>query len=300
MGKIKTAILINDTSNEYHIGSQRVIKNIFNLCQQHNIKIIQSFTRRSISDKDLSKLQTAIKKVNLIIINGEGSLHHHPRRNTIWFQTVMETIPKNKKTVLINTLWQKMGGMKDINKYLDKLNLISVREQKSYNDLISIYPHPEKIIITPDIIFATPLSNVKVGYGDSVHRRIRKLLKNHKNYIPLSYIEQGYYHDIKSLNTPSLDAYISWLKGLELYVTGRFHGVCLAIMANIPFLAIISNSHKIDGLLKDMNCSELLINPFSEAFLKKELAIKALPKIRKYMGTTQKRIDNLFNLIGKL
>jgi exopolysaccharide biosynthesis predicted pyruvyltransferase EpsI len=236
---------------------------------------------------------------DLLIINGEGTIHKYPR-NTKWLPIVINNTSANVKIILINTLWQEMDELPHLKRHLNRISLISVREQASYNDLIRVYNRPDKIVITPDVIFATSFDKQKIGYGDSVRKEIRKRLRKQKNYFPMSYIEQGCYHDIESLNIPSLHSYISWLKGLELYVTGRFHGVCLSAMANTPFLAFKSNSHKIQGILKDMNCEELIITSLDEVEKKKELAIKALPKIAKYTKKARGQIIDLFKRIGKL
>ena len=195
-----------------------------------------------------------------------------------------------------------MEGLKGDIKYLDKLNLISVRETYSYQDLISIYPKKEKIIITPDILFATKIDNkmIKIGYGDSVHRTLRESLGKKTIFFPLNYIHKGTYRNIEQITMPTLYTYQMWLKSLELYITGRFHGACLAAMTKTPFLALYSNSHKMEGILKDMDCSELLINSVDETKIKKELALKSISKAHKYALEAKQKVEKLFQRIAKL
>ena len=38
-------------------------------------------------------------------------------------------------------------------------------------------------------------------------------------------------------------------------VTGRFHMVCMAMLAGTPFIALPGNTHKIEGMLEDANLS---------------------------------------------
>ncbi len=115
-------------------------------------------------------------------------------------------------------------------------------------------------------------------------------LASNKNYFPLQYAE----------NFPNIYTYIAWLKKLELYVTGRFHGVCLSALAEVPFLTFPSNSHKIEGMLHDMNCSELLLSSDEGIKQKKELAVKAMPKIKSYVAEAKLKIENLFKKMGEL
>lgn len=299
---MKNVLLINDTSEECHIGSCNVIKNICYLCKQNNMRVSNTCTRHFITDQSPSKMKTALDSAEIVIINGEGSLHHHPRRNTKWFPKILDRIPKDKKIVLINSLWQRMDnlGKESIEIFLDKIDLIAVRETYSYNDMIRLYPKTEKIIVIPDIIFATEFLEAKVGYGDSVDRKKRKMLKEKNNYLPLSYIEAGTYLDIKKINLPSIIPYVTWLKSLELYVTGRFHGLCLSAMVGTPFLVFPSNSHKIEAILDDMNCPELLIHSLDEVEQKKEIAIQSISKAYNYANNAKGKIKNLFKKIGEL
>jgi polysaccharide pyruvyl transferase WcaK-like protein len=48
------------------------------------------------------------------------------------------------------------------------------------------------------------------------------------------------------------DAYLAELSARDMVVTGRFHAVCLAILTRTPFVAVKSNSWKIETLLRDI------------------------------------------------
>ena len=297
MGKIKTVLLINDTGKfEYHIGCISLVKTIRRLCKENNMRISRTITRDKVSDDTTENLIKILNSADIIIINGEGSLHDHPRRNTKWFQRILTLLPNDKPAVLINSVWQGMKNIQDLN----KLKLISVRESLSYNELITNYPNLKNVIITPDIIFATPINLLKIGYSDCVFHDTKKLLRKNQNYFPLSYVARGSYKNIKALEIPTFNAYCNWLKSLELHVTGRFHGLCASALVGTPFLAFNSNTHKIKGILKDMGCSELLINSLEEIPIKKEKAKKLIVKAHKYAIEAQEKLNNLFERISEL
>ena len=46
--------------------------------------------------------------------------------------------------------------------------------------------------------------------------------------------------------------YLEILAQSKLLVTGRFHGLCLALICGTPFIALTSNSWKIEALFKDV------------------------------------------------
>jgi polysaccharide pyruvyl transferase WcaK-like protein len=118
--------------------------------------------------------------------------------------------------------------------------------------------------------------------------------------MPLNYIDSGTYKHPTSLTYPSLEAYILWAKSLDLLITGRFHGVCLSVLANTPFLAYESNSHKIRGILKDMGCEKLLITKREQEVSHAQIAKKIFTKSQKYLSTAKGKINKLFEDISKL
>lgn len=58
-----------------------------------------------------------------------------------------------------------------------------------------------------------------------------------------------------------LNDFMGSLESAELVITGRFHGVCLCILTGTPFLALTSNSHKIEGMLEDAGLSHRIVRP---------------------------------------
>lgn len=78
----------------------------------------------------------------------------------------------------------------------------------------------------------------------------------------------------------------------SLVVTGRFHGICLAILAKRPFVAFASNTHKIEGLLKDANLGPgggLFPDPPQSADLRNAYIDKAIEQVSEYMQSPVNR-----------
>ena len=290
---MKKAILINDTSDERHIGCDNVIKNIKYLCRKNNIEITTTFTRADIN-KHSAKCFESMKTCDIIIINGEGSLHDKYGRK--WFIKVLKLIPKNKKAVLINSVWHNMGKITELN----KLSLVSVRELNSYESLTKTHPKLKKVRIVPDVLFYIQQmpKKLNIGYGDSVSSDITDKLKCHANYFPLQYNKVGKPKYPSELAKNDIYSYLNWLKSLDLHITGRFHGVCLSAMAGTPFLALASNARKIEGILRDMGCSELLITAIKDKKAKK--AQKLILNALNYAHDAPKKIEALFETIGKI
>ncbi len=122
-------------------------------------------------------------------------------------------------------------------------------------------------------------------YGDSVYPEISRLLvqrcaqepgamvvpitsviKNKKPDlpVPLRLIRNFYIHahaalyrmlnkNVRLANDES--EFLRLLARSGLHVTGRFHGACLAVLTATPFVAINSNSWKIEALIDDLGLS---------------------------------------------
>ena len=283
----KRAIIINDTTWENHIGCASVIMSIKQQCKKRQIDVVRTYQRSDIIH-GYRAIQKSMNKIDIILVNGEGSLHHSPQ----WFGDLLKILPDNKACFLINTIWDKMF-FSDVN-LLNKFKLISVRESSSYNELLKTYSKPEKISIVPDLIFGLDTVNKNLarnehGFGDSVLYSLREYLSSFDNYFPLNYQDK------------KIDAqeYIDWLRSLNLYITGRFHGVCLSIMAETNFFAFPSNSHKIEGILKDLNCEELLIHSLNDT--KKINKDKNYIEIfRKYQTNAKEKINTFFDKVAEV
>ncbi|MCU0767502.1 MAG: polysaccharide pyruvyl transferase family protein [Gammaproteobacteria bacterium] len=64
---------------------------------------------------------------------------------------------------------------------------------------------------------------------------------------------------VLSAPAPGLDELLERIAASECFVTGRFHGICLALLTRTPFLTLASNSHKTEGMLADLGMSHRLL-----------------------------------------
>lgn len=296
---MRKGILVNDTSSEHHIGCDTVVANIKRLSKEVGIEITQTFTRQQVRNK---LCKEAFKTCDIIIVNGEGSLHDGYGRG--FLTDVVSMIPDGKPAVLINSLWYNMGKVSNMNKF----SIISFRETRSYNEFIANYPElKDKTMIVPDVIFALEIPIERIGTGDSVYSNKANELSVCDNYFPLDYKRTSkaqFPNKIETYKPNDVYIYIKWLKSLNLYITGRFHGVCLSAIAGTPVLAIVSNTKKIEALLQDMtgisDSYNLIITTLTDIDNKKEIAIKLSAKVHQYALDAKDRIKNLFVLIGNI
>jgi hypothetical protein len=67
---------------------------------------------------------------------------------------------------------------------------------------------------------------------------------------------------------PPLEVLLDMVASSECFVTGRFHGICLALLTRTPFLALASNSHKTEGMLASLGMEDRLL-PHPEAVVRR-------------------------------
>lgn len=261
---MKIAIL-NDT-RRYHLGCDLVNQNLTTLCEKYGLEVkgIYSICRpRPMRD---------LEEIDAIIVNGEGTFHHN---NGYQLDKAIEQC-KGKKSFLINTVYDKPDHKKELN-----FDLIATRESLSAGNLgiktvvpdLSLYSMPK---VKTD-------KRIRIGYTAGVTPENRDLLEGLPNH--------------KSMRTTP--NYLKWLNSLDLFVTGRFHGICMAAYYDIPFLAFRSNSHKNEGILNDMGCSELLIEREEEIAHKMRTARQLIDKAHKYAQEAREKQERLFEQISR-
>ena len=91
---MKKAVLINDTRTEGHHGCNLVIENIIYLLKNRNINIIDYSNCNSCWYQN-KKFLNNFNKADLIIVNGEGTIHHNQK------MIATQQYNKNKQTCII-------------------------------------------------------------------------------------------------------------------------------------------------------------------------------------------------------
>ena len=101
----------------------------------------------------------------------------------------------------------------------------------------------------------------------------------------------------------SYNDYIEEISNCRLIVAARYHSLCFALKTNTPFVAIRSNSHKIEGTLKDAGvCSSRVKNAVDDfdAKLNYTFTKEELNNIDLYCSTAFDKIESMFTSIEKL
>lgn len=224
--------LLNDTS-AVHAGSRAVMAALDRLLAGGRI-----VGRHRVNTTTID--EAAWARADWVIANGEGTLHHDQPSGRFLLAQLGRAQAAGKRTALVNAVFQQAPPYHaDVLAHLDHC---SVRESASAASARACGGRP---VVRLDLAAAhyrglpprpptRRLPPVNVGYqheGAGLDFRVSDLP-----------------HPYYGLDDDFADI-VANLRGTRLYLTGQHHGVYAAGLAGVPFVAVGSNSHKIEGLI---------------------------------------------------
>jgi len=267
--------IINDTRSTNHYGCLMVMRNIEILLGSQGVDVVWTWPVGVDWRKRKSEIVNK-PKVDAIIVNGEGTIHHGPRR---WqAETLAEFAEFSKNTLktpvfLINaTLYANEKSLYDRLKFY---NSIYVRDRMSHEELNNLNIENKFV---PDMTFAVSSNLIpdqvkNICVVDSVMQTdlpfLRRFSKKHQaDYCSMIVARPSNYSFLKkprrffltsfkwlinerlrSLDPKDFERYLGHYK---LVVTGRYHTVTMCLKNRIPFVALESNTPKISYLLNEV------------------------------------------------
>lgn len=283
-------VLLNDTDVDgYHFGCARVMAVIRNQLAQRNIGPTGS-VRVGMNWRDDN--EDMVTHADLLVINGEGTLHHGSRKGRRLLEAAKVVKARGGKVALINALWQ--DNPDDWAGLVAKADILACRDTRSAAALSAETGRDVRCI--GDLSMSQPIEiatapRAGIIFGDSVHANVTARLatlareKDNARLIPVTsslkfvaprlpglrrvmraaYARHSQRRYLAMNPTarflPNEASYLSVLETKSLSVTGRFHAVCLAVATRTPFVAVKSNSWKIEALLDDIGLSQDRLQP---------------------------------------
>jgi len=274
-------MLLNDTRVDQHLGCRTVIESIYRLAAENGIDV----TFASPAHRDWRTNDRAVQAFNdadLIIVNGEGTIHHDRPAGSWLLAAGKVARSLGKPAVLINTTWQDNSSqLVDLAK---TFALVSVRESASASEL-------REAGITTRIVSDLALYHAPtaaptrsgIGYTDCVvgptalalHRRMSSLgaepismfhdrssardflrsvrhLSGGKSWTlgRLAAAFRGAFAERRGQRA-NRDAFAACIASKSLIVAGRLHMLVFCLATRTPFLVVESNTHKNRAVLAD-------------------------------------------------
>jgi hypothetical protein len=321
--RLKTAVLINDTSTKAHLGCRVVVSQIARLAASAGIRIVSSASVHA-DWREHQNLIGTMRIADVVIVNGEGTLHDATRQAKALAEVGPFCRSAGVPCVLINSVYERNDAevatacrafdriyvRESVSAYaarqagLDAEVVPDVTLSSNVMDAFRGALRVSRIIVTDnanrdvgrrvleealtreDVSFlhldTSEPKNPFMGTGQSpevifmntgrvteppppqrrtstAFRALRKsLFKRHM----LRRMRM-----IRQLNEPLSSAQIlSRIASSKGVVAGRFHAVCMSMLAETPFAAMSSNTSKMKGLLHDAGIAQFLTDDAKLAF----------------------------------
>ena len=315
----KNILLVNDTSLVCHHGCSLLMQCIYDLFKKNQI-IIKD---RIYFEENCTKYLKNEINFDLILINGEGTIHGNKNSDSNKVNEIFEFIKSIKKNhdipvIIFNSTISSLK--KDQIQVLKIVDKIYVRESYSYDYLKK---NKIKSMIVPDLLSLLELKNKKGGNqiivnDSSVASNTLKLKKfselENYNYIPIlynNYLRYLRYFICKILPIKELKfitklylitknkyvlTFLNKINKSKFIITGRFHAIFIALAYMRPFYTFESDTYKIRGLMNMIGISNRIININSlenRPILLKRFSKHEIIKIKKFKKNS-KKIINIF------
>ena len=251
---MKKALVVNDTRPDNHFGCQAVMEALIVILGRIGIEPLH-FHPVGQPWLDDAEFYTKASQADLVIVNGEGSIHHSNARA----QSLARLGPFCRHTlkvpgILLNATLAKNGAR--IYEDLQDYAMIQVRDHASIEEaggfgLQGLLYAPDLSLFHDFRALRQPPSGgapLRVGVSDSIVLAAREALIEFRRANGHVSASIGFGRAAR----PTIYDHARLVGGLDLLVTGRFHSVCYALNTGTPMLAVESNTPKITSLLMDV------------------------------------------------
>lgn len=270
------AVLMNDTRDLGHVGCRRVMRLIESQLAHRGIRVVARSRVRADWPRD-RRFLGHLARCDLVVINGEGTLHHGAPTGKRLLDVVDHPARGSTPVVLINALYQENPA--DWARQLDRMSLVVARDSWSAAELGRAVGRDVGWVgdmsMTDGFVPAGGGAPARSGVvvGDSVFPdvtlRLAEMAREHPGarLLPMQDAVGRRPEDSAPFALAAWQLrewcrrivpgavgdkrYLRSLAAARLHVTGRFHAACLSIVTRTPFLAVASNSWKVEALLHD-------------------------------------------------
>lgn len=325
-------IVMNDTSGRSHHGCSRVMRQLYAGLGARGLEVIARSPARHDWQSDRA-LTEAFGRADLVVINGEGTIHHGRPAGERLLQVAELPAAPGRKLALVNALYQDNPA--DWARYLKGFSLISTRDGRSADEIRAVWPDAP-LRIVPDLSLAAGAEAVGLErqgavFGDSVRLKTRQALAlaaarcRARAVLPIKTRTGGIWHNPLARHLlywvyngvsprphpPFLLAadeaeYMRLIGGTAIHVSGRFHAICLSLVTGTPFLAVASNSWKIEALLAEAGIDRTrLLTPdqlagLSANDLDRPFSNAESKAIAVFLSDCRAKAENLFDDLAEL
>ena len=196
---------------------------------------------------------------DLLIVNGEGSMHHASGGFRKKMNEIERALDKGRRVMLINTVWQD-NPQRDAD-LLKRCERVVVREVCSQRELA-------RQGVTAEVAFDQSFYDAIDPDAPFTDFSGRIVLTDFwaTEFDAFAWINSKWAQKFATVDmqTMSWSSLVRSLGTAEMLVTGRHHAVYAACRARCPFMALTGNTHKIEGLMETAGIQVPVFQEFSK------------------------------------
>ncbi len=218
--------------------------------------------------------------IDLILFNGEGSLHHDSPRCAALMAFCAAMKDLGVPSVLINAVWH--ANSPAFGAGLGSFSLVTLRDSLSQQEIRPYRPDAEVI---PDLSFAgfaeeprlpgtegqqadpaaeiavldSVLPGVTLALGAFAETHGLPLYNMGPHPMARFYTERRFAYALGAQVYPRVLWDTAILRRARGCLTGRFHGLIAALVAGTPVVALASNTPKVESLLGDIGITDIAL-----------------------------------------
>lgn len=257
-------MLLNDTATVPHVGCQAVSDAHARMLGSAGHAIVERFflgeLRRFRSEDEASAIRNVLadddmrarlERSDAVVVNGEGTLHHG--FGSEYFAVLGAAQALGKASLIVNAVFEAHRGWAGV---LSKLDDFCVRDARSLDCATRA---GFRCRVVPDSILAARFDgSAYVDLSDKVVVTDWHPARDHDVGEAMRGIlgtieESVYFPLLHGIHAHLWRGAIACWGSAACIVTGRHHGIYMAAIAGKPFVALPSNTFKIEGLLESAN-----------------------------------------------
>lgn len=228
--------LANDTSHVNHAGCRAVMQSLN--AALAGLPGLQVIGRHRVGQMEIDT--EVFSSADLLFINGEGTLHHSQPRACFLMALIEEAKAQGKRVMLVNALFQIwQDAPADL---LSGLDLLCLREPLSA-------AYARRYGGDPVVLLDSAADPRFLGGGQAHPLGHGVVIGGVHNGSPFKGGFAGIAGHPLVMAGSVFGDIVETLRGADIYLTGQHHGVYAAALAGCPFVAVASNSHKIEAFL---------------------------------------------------
>jgi hypothetical protein len=266
--------LFNDTGAFAHIGCQAVSDAHARMLGRRGHEVTQRFfidwphgltrphLRESVSDLlSNEEFRSRIEAVDAVVVNGEGTVHHGAGLHLLAILGAAQEL--GKQTLLVNAVYEASFDHEDI---IRKLTDFTVRDQHSL-DFAKSRSLRARLVL--DSCFeaefsAGRLADMSGKTALSDWHWTRSDVGAVMRLYAMQFHESTFYFPFERADASTVwRGSLATMATAELLISARHHGVCFAAKARVPFVALPSNTSKIEGFLQAVGIDMPVAKSFS-------------------------------------